>query len=51
MDNARKLMTPLDEILQDHDVGTIYIMGIATDYCKYPEGDSYRRAIKRISSR
>jgi nicotinamidase-related amidase len=51
MDNARKLKTPLDEILQDHDVGTIYIMGIATDYCKYREGDSFRRAMKRISSR
>jgi nicotinamidase-related amidase len=35
MDNTKKLMTPLDNIMQENNVGTIYIMGIATDYCVY----------------
>ena len=35
MDNTRKLKTELDDILKDKEVDTIYIMGIATDYCVY----------------
>jgi nicotinamidase-related amidase len=35
MDNTRRLKTPLDDIMQENNVGTIYIMGIATDYCVY----------------
>jgi nicotinamidase-related amidase len=35
MDNTRRLKTPLDNIMQENNVGTIYIMGIATDYCVY----------------
>ena len=35
MDNTRKLKTDLDDILKDKEVDTIYIMGIATDYCVY----------------
>jgi nicotinamidase-related amidase len=35
MDNTKKLKTPLDNIMQENNVGTIYIMGIATDYCVY----------------
>lgn len=35
MDNTRKLKTELDDILQENDVDTLYIVGIATDYCVY----------------
>lgn len=35
MDNTRKLKTPLDTILAEKDITTIYIAGIATDYCVY----------------
>jgi nicotinamidase-related amidase len=35
MDNTRKLKTPLDSILTEKGITTIYIAGIATDYCVY----------------
>jgi nicotinamidase-related amidase len=36
MDNTKKLKTPLDSVLKDElDVSTIYVLGIATDYCVY----------------
>jgi nicotinamidase-related amidase len=35
MDSTKKLKTPLDNIMLENNVGTIYIMGIATDYCVY----------------
>lgn len=35
MDNTRKLKTQLDDILVENEVGTIYVVGIATDYCVY----------------
>jgi nicotinamidase-related amidase len=35
MDNTKKLKTPLDSILKENDVQTIFVVGIATDYCVY----------------
>ena len=35
MDNTKKLKTSLDDTLMDLSVGTIYMVGIATDYCVY----------------
>eukprot|EP00588_Corethron_pennatum_P022835 CAMPEP_0194313246 /NCGR_PEP_ID=MMETSP0171-20130528/10124_1 /TAXON_ID=218684 /ORGANISM="Corethron pennatum, Strain L29A3" /LENGTH=343 /DNA_ID=CAMNT_0039068113 /DNA_START=117 /DNA_END=1148 /DNA_ORIENTATION=+ len=35
MDNTRKLKTKLDDTLTNLSIGTIYIVGIATDYCVY----------------
>jgi hypothetical protein len=35
MDNTKKLKTPLDNIVLENNVGTVYIMDIATDYCVY----------------
>ena len=35
MDNTKKLKTPLDDILKENSVKTIYVVGIATDYCVY----------------
>ena len=35
MDNTQKLKTPLEQTLIDLDIGTIYLLGIATDYCVY----------------
>lgn len=32
-DNERKHKTNLDEILKQHNIDTVYICGIATDYC------------------
>ena len=34
-DNTKRLQTKLDGILKENDVDTIYILGIATDYCVY----------------
>lgn len=31
MDNTKKIKTELDDVLKDLDVGTVYILGIATD--------------------
>lgn len=35
MDNTKKLKTPLDDVLAENGVTTIYVVGIATDYCVY----------------
>jgi len=35
MDNTRKLKTPLDGILKENSITTLYIVGIASDYCVY----------------
>jgi nicotinamidase/pyrazinamidase len=35
MGNTRKLKTPLDSILPEKGITTVYIAGIATDYCVY----------------
>mmetsp|Transcript_22039 Transcript_22039/g.63194 ORF Transcript_22039/g.63194 Transcript_22039/m.63194 type:complete len:203 (-) Transcript_22039:116-724(-) len=35
MDHTKKLKTPLDSILKDNGISTIYMVGIATDYCVY----------------
>jgi nicotinamidase-related amidase len=35
MDNTKKLKTPLDDTLQSNGITTIYVVGIATDYCVY----------------
>jgi nicotinamidase/pyrazinamidase len=35
MDNTRKLNTPLDSILAEKGITTVYIAGIATDFCVY----------------
>lgn len=32
-DNGHRLATGLAEYLHDHDVETVYVMGVATDYC------------------
>ena len=35
MDNTRKLKTDLDDVLLDNGITTIFVAGIATDYCVY----------------
>jgi len=35
MDNSRKLSTELRDILKEKEVDTLYVAGIATDYCVY----------------
>lgn len=35
MDNTKKLKTPLETVLLENSVDTIYIVGLATDYCVY----------------
>ena len=35
MDNTKKLKTELDDTLKDQGVTTIFVVGIATDYCVY----------------
>ena len=32
-DNGKKHKTDLDKVLKDRDIDTLYIMGLATDYC------------------
>lgn len=35
MDNTKTLKTHLDDVLKQHHVSTIYVAGIATDFCVY----------------
>eukprot|EP00934_Nitzschia_sp_Nitz4_P003923 Nitzschia sp. Nitz4//scaffold48_size128905//86685//87674//NITZ4_003610-RA/size128905-processed-gene-0.93-mRNA-1//1//CDS//3329553012//3913//frame0 len=35
MDNTKKIKTELDDVMQENGVETIYLAGIATDYCVY----------------
>ncbi len=46
-DNERKSKTDLDHILKVHNVDTVYICGLATDYCvKYTAIDAVREGYK-----